>query len=65
MIASGCMEMVPGLRLARPPSGVAWVKLRHEVRRKVYVAYRLGERDHPTIKVFVEEIVRTASRLLG
>jgi DNA-binding transcriptional LysR family regulator len=66
MVASGCsVSMVPGLRLVRPPAGVAWVKLRPEVRRKVYVAYRRGERDHPTIKVFVEEIVRTASRLLG
>jgi DNA-binding transcriptional LysR family regulator len=45
--------------------GVAWVKLTPEVRRKIYVAYRRGERNHPTIKVFVEEIVRTASRLLG
>jgi DNA-binding transcriptional LysR family regulator len=66
MVASGCsVSMVPGLRLVRPPAGVTWVKLRPEVRRKVYVAYRRGERDHPTIKVFVEEIVRTASRLLG
>jgi DNA-binding transcriptional LysR family regulator len=66
MVASGCsVAVVPGLRLLRPPAGVTWVKLRPEVRRKVYVAYRLGERDHPTIKVFVEEIVRTASRLLG
>jgi DNA-binding transcriptional LysR family regulator len=66
MVASGCsVSMVPGLRLVRPPAGVTWVKLRPEVRRKIYVAYRRGERDHPTIKVFVEEIVRTASRLLG
>jgi DNA-binding transcriptional LysR family regulator len=66
MVASGCsVSIVPGLRLVRPPAGVTWVKLRPEVRRKVFVAYRLGERDHPTIKVFVEEIVRTASRVLG
>jgi DNA-binding transcriptional LysR family regulator len=66
MVASGCsVSMVTGLMLVRPPAGVTWVKLRPEVRRKVYVAYRLGERDHPTIKVFVEEIVRTASRVLG
>jgi len=49
----------------RSPAGVAWIKLTPEVRRKIYVAYRRGERKHPTIKVFVEEIVRTASRLLG
>lgn len=65
MVASGCsVSIVPGLRLVRPLTGVTWVKLRPEVRRKVFVAYRQGERDHPTIKVFVKEIVRTASRLL-
>lgn len=51
--------------MVRPPAGVTWVRLRSEVRRRVYVAYRLCERDHPTIKVFIQEIVRTASRLLG
>lgn len=66
MVASGCsVSIIPGLRLVRPLTGVTWLKLRPEVRRKVFVAYRQGERDHPTIKVFVEEIVRTASRLLG
>ena len=66
MVASGCsVSIVPGLRVLRSPAGVAWVKLTPEVRRKIYVAYRRGERNHPMIKVFVEEIVRTASRLLG
>jgi DNA-binding transcriptional LysR family regulator len=66
MVASGCsVSIVPGLRRLRSPRGVAWVKLRPEVRRKIYVAYRRGERNHPMVKVFVEEIVRTASRLLG
>ena len=66
MVASGCsVSIIPGLRVLRSPAGVAWVKLTPEVRRKIYVAYRRGERSHPTIKVFVEEIVRTASRLLG
>ncbi|WP_028220411.1 LysR family transcriptional regulator [Paraburkholderia oxyphila] len=66
MVASGCsVSIVPGLRMLRSPPGVAWVKLRPEVRRKIYVAYRRGERNHPMVKVFVEEIVRTASKLLG
>jgi DNA-binding transcriptional LysR family regulator len=66
MVASGCsVSVAPGLRVLRAPVGVAWVKLRPEVRRKIYVAYRSGERNHPTIKVFVEEIVRTASRVLS
>jgi DNA-binding transcriptional LysR family regulator len=66
MVASGCsVSIAPGLRVLRSPVGVTWVKLRPEVRRKIYVAYRRGERNHPTIKVFVEEILRTASRLLS
>ncbi|WP_279613385.1 LysR family transcriptional regulator [Burkholderia sp. BCC0405] len=66
MVAAGCsVSIAPGLRVLRSPAGVAWVKLRPEVRRKIYVAYRRGERNHPTIKEFVAEIVRTASRLLG
>jgi DNA-binding transcriptional LysR family regulator len=66
MVASGCsVSIIPGLRVLRSPAGVAWVKLTPEVRRKIYVAYRRGERGHPTIKVFVDETVRTASRLLG
>jgi DNA-binding transcriptional LysR family regulator len=66
MVASGCsVSIVPGLRLVRPPAGVACVKLRPEVRRRIYVAFRRGERKHPAINVFVEEIVRTTARLLG
>jgi DNA-binding transcriptional LysR family regulator len=66
MVASGCsVSVAPGLRMLRSPRGVAWVRLRPEVRRKIYVAYRRGERNHPMVKVFVEEIVRTASRLLS
>jgi DNA-binding transcriptional LysR family regulator len=66
MVASGCsVSMAPGLRMLRAPRGVAWVKLKPELRRKIYVAYRRGERKHPMVKVFVEEIVQTASRLLS
>ena len=62
MVASGCsVSVAPGLRVLRAPAGVAWIKLKPEVRRKIYVAYRRGERNHPTIKVFVEEIVRAVS----
>lgn len=66
MVASGCsVSVAPGLRVLRAPAGVAWIKLKPEVRRKIYVAYRRGERSHPTIRVFVDEIVRTTARLLG
>lgn len=64
MVASGCsVSVAPGLRVKRAPAGVAWIKLKPEVRRKIYVAYRRGERNHPTIKVFVEEIVRAVSSI--
>ncbi|MCA3779478.1 MAG: LysR family transcriptional regulator [Burkholderia sp.] len=66
MVASGCsVSVAPGLRVLRAPAGVAWIKLKPEIRRKIYVAYRRGERSHPTVKVFVDEIVRTTARLLG
>jgi len=64
MVASGrSVSVAPGLRALRSPHGIRWIKLTPEVRRKIYVAYRRGERNHPTVGVFIEEIVRTASRL--
>ncbi|WP_175852694.1 LysR family transcriptional regulator [Burkholderia anthina] len=66
MVASGCsVSVAPGLRVQRAPAGVAWIKLKPEVRRKIYVAYRRGERNHPAIKVFVEEIVRAVASISG
>lgn len=66
MVAAGCsVSIAPGLRVLRAPAGVAWIRLRPDVRRRIYVAYRRGESNHPTINAFVAEIVRTASRLLG
>lgn len=62
MVASGCsVSVAPSLRVLKAPAGVAWIKLKPEVRRKIYVAYRRGERNHPAIKAFVEEIVRVVS----
>jgi DNA-binding transcriptional LysR family regulator len=65
MVAAGCsVSIVPGLRLVRAQPEVVPVKLRPEVRRKISVAYRRGERDHPAVRAFVEEVVRTAARVL-
>ncbi|WP_423372097.1 LysR family transcriptional regulator [Burkholderia sp. LMG 32019] len=62
MVASGCsVSVAPSLRVLKAPAGVTWIKLKPEVRRKIYVAYRRSERKHPMIKVFVEEIVRAVS----
>lgn len=62
MVAGGCsITVVPSLRLANPLRGVVAVKLRPEIGRKISVAYRRGERKHPAIKVFVEEVIRAAA----
>ncbi len=62
MVASECsISVVPGLRLASPPRGAAAVKLRPEVRRKIGIAYRRGERNHPAIKILVEQLIASAS----
>lgn len=64
MVASGCsVSVAPSLRVLKAPAGVAWIKLKPEVRRKIYVAYRRSERKHPMIKVFVEEIVKAVSSI--
>jgi DNA-binding transcriptional LysR family regulator len=66
MVASGCsVSVAPGLSLTHATPGGERSILRPELRRKIYVAYRRGERNHPMVKVFVDEIVQTASRLLS
>lgn len=60
VVAGGSVSVVPGLRLAKPIAGTRAVKLRPEVRRKISVAYRRGERKHPAVAVFLEEVLRTA-----
>jgi DNA-binding transcriptional LysR family regulator len=64
MVAAGCsISVIPGLRLVHDLAGVAAVKLRPEARRKIAIAFRHGERKHPAVKVFVEQVLRTASTL--
>lgn len=63
MVSSGAsVSIVPGLRLAAPLGGTKAVRLRPDVRRKISVAYRQGERGHPAVKVFLEELARTSAR---
>lgn len=62
MVASGCsISMIPGLRLVHDLPGVSVVKLRPETRRKIAIAFRHGERNHPAVKVFVEQMLNTAA----
>ena len=64
MVASGgSVSVAPGLRLTRKLDGIRAIKLRPEARRKISVAYRIGEKEHPAVKVFVEELLRSAALL--
>ncbi|GAB3628007.1 LysR family transcriptional regulator [Pandoraea terrae] len=64
MVSAGCsVSVAPGLRLTKKIIGVRAVKLRPEARRKISVAYRSGEKEHPAVKVFLEELLRSAARL--
>jgi DNA-binding transcriptional LysR family regulator len=62
--SGGSVSIVPGLRLVRPLQGAKAIRLRPEVRRKISIAYRKGERNHPAVSVFTEELIRTVSKLL-
>lgn len=55
MVAAGCsISIIPGLRLKQLPKSLRAVPLRPEVKRRISVAFRSGERAHPAIKAFVE-----------
>ena len=61
LVAAKCsISIVPGLRRSQSHSGVVFVKLRPEVRRKISIAYRHGERNHPAIKVFIAALIQSA-----
>jgi len=66
MVASGCsVSVIPGLRLVHDPDlrGLVAVKLRPEARRRISVAFRHGERKHPAVKVFVNQMIQTAASI--
>lgn len=64
MVASGCaISIIPGLRLGQMRGTFAAVPLRPKVHRHISVAFRQGERTHPAIRVFVEQLLRTATSL--
>jgi DNA-binding transcriptional LysR family regulator len=64
MVATGCsISVIPGLRLGQGLAGFSAVRLRPEARRKIAIAFRHGERNHPAVKVFVEQMARTAARV--
>jgi len=60
MVSEGCsVSIVAGLRLRYPTQRVAAVKLRPEVKRRISVAYRSGEREHPAIEAFLEALTES------
>ncbi|OZI34202.1 LysR family transcriptional regulator [Bordetella genomosp. 10] len=64
MVAAGCsVSVAPGLLLHKKIPGIKAVKLRPEVRRSISVAYRSGERNHPSVKLFTEELLRRGAAL--
>lgn len=63
MVAEGCsVSVVAGLRLRYPTPGVVAVRLRPQVRRRISVAYRSGEREHPAIRVFLDALGESVNR---
>lgn len=64
MVSAGCsVTVMPGLRVAYRLNKVAAVKLSPEVKRRISIAYRKGERNHPAVKVFVEQAIQSATIL--
>jgi len=64
MVSAGCsVTVMPGLRIAYRLNKVAAVKLAPEVKRRISIAYRKGERNHPAVRVFVEQAVKSAIEL--
>lgn len=64
MVSAGCsVTVMPGLRLAYRLNKVAAVKLAPEVKRKISLAYRRGERNHPAVKVFVAQVIKSSIEL--
>ena len=60
MVESGCsISLIPGLRLGQMTQQLAARPLRPSVTRKISVAFRAGERSHPSVKVFVQALQRS------
>ena len=57
MVSEGrSVSVVAGLRLRHTMPGISAVKLRPEVKRRISVAYRKGEREHPAIQIFLRAL---------
>jgi len=64
LVAAGCsVSVAPGLWLRHSSSKVNAIALNPKEQRKIAIAYRRGERYHPAIKVFIEEILLIKNKL--
>jgi len=64
LVAAGCsVSVAPGLWLKHSSSKVNAIALSPKEQRKISIAYRRGERYHPAIKVFIEEVLLIKNKL--
>jgi DNA-binding transcriptional LysR family regulator len=61
LIEQGCsVAILPGLRVGRRAGKFCVRKLAPEIRRKIFVAFRRGERRHPAIAAFLDQLQKCA-----
>ncbi|WP_144629860.1 LysR family transcriptional regulator [Bordetella genomosp. 13] len=66
MVASGSsVSIASGMRMAKPLPGVKAMKMRPEIQRRILLAYRKGERDHPAIQACLASLKDSAVRAIA
>lgn len=66
MVASGCsISIASGMRMVRPLPGVKAIRMRPEIQRKILLACRKGERDHPAIEACLAALQASASHAVA
>lgn len=64
LIEQGCsIAILPGLRVRGRIGKFRVRKLAPEIRRKIFVAFRRGERRHPALAAFLEQLEKSAKAL--
>ena len=66
LIEQGCsIAILPGLRVRQRRGEFRVKRLTPEIRRRILVAFRRGERRHPSVAAFVEQLQHSAKALRG
>jgi DNA-binding transcriptional LysR family regulator len=64
LIEQGCsIAILPGLRVRERAGRFCIRRLAPEIRRRIFVAFRRGERRHPALAAFLEQLERNAKAL--